>query len=320
MGSRFKVQLDTEGNDYFPVTLTDAVGHEQTKTSLTKLLKTYDLSTIWPTEGLQGGVFYDITKAIAVLNEYLTEEQKVPGVRAQFLNTGSRLEEWQYFGNNFNFTNELGWGQVDSSVLNELGAAVFPLSVTLNISKTLLQTGNVYDVDLSWAVFRKGINVSVNAMKYLNDVMTLKVEETVRIQEPSATTLSYKFLASYQGLSSSVTKTIKVVDPSYSGILEPNDGTDTVAIGNAIYAGKLNQTSSLLSSRSYTWSGITLNNQRSCFVYPAAFGKLSNIRDANNFEYLGSYTQTDVVVNGVQYYAYTLTDPVTITGFKQTFS
>jgi hypothetical protein len=169
-------------------------------------------------------------------------------------------------------------------------------------------------------VFRKGINVSVNAMKYLNDVMTLKVEETVRIQEPSATTLSYKFMASYQGLSDTVTKAIKVVDPSYSGKLEPTDGTDTVAIGNAIYAGKLNQTSSLLSSRSYTWSGINLNNQRSCFVYPAAFGKLSNIRDANNFEYLGSYTQTDVVVNGVQYYAYTLTDPVTITGFKQTFS
>jgi hypothetical protein len=320
MGSRFKVQLDEEGHDYFPVTLTDGVGHEQTKTSLTKLIKVYDLTTIWPTEGIRGGMFYDITKAIEVLDEHLTEEQKIPGVRAQFLNNGNRLEEWQFFGNNYNFTNELGWGQVDSSVLNELSAAVFPLSVTLNISQTLLQTGNVYDINLSWGVFRKGVNVSINAMKYLNDVMTLKVEETVRIQEPSATTLSYKFLATYQGLSDSVTKTIKVVDPSYSGILEPTDGTDTVAIGNAIYAGKLKQTSSLLPSRSYTWSGINLVHQRSCFVYPAAFGKLSSIRDANNFEYLGSYTQTDVVVNGVQYYAYTLTDPVTVTGFKQTFS
>ena len=291
MGSRFKVQLDEEGHDYFPVTLTDGVGHEQTKTSLTKLIKVYDLTTIWPTEGIRGGMFYDITKAIEVLDEHLTEEQKIPGVRAQFLNNGNRLEEWQFFGNNYNFTNELGWGQVDSSVLNELSAAVFPLSVTLNISQTLLQTGNVYDINLSWGVFRKGVNA-----------------------------LSYKFLATYQGLSDSVTKTIKVVDPSYSGILEPTDGTDTVAIGNAIYAGKLKQTSSLLPNRSYTWSGINLVHQRSCFVYPAAFGKLSSIRDANNFEYLGSYTQTDVVVNGVQYYAYTLTDPVTVTGFKQTFS
>lgn len=320
MGSRFKVQLDDEGQDYFPITLTDAVGHEQTRTSLTKLLNIYDLTAIWPTSGIRGGMFYDLPTAIQVLNENLTEEQKLPGVRAQFLNSASRLEEWQYFGNNFNFTNEMGWGEVDSGVLNELAAEVFPLSVELNLSKTLLQTGNAYDISRSWAVYRKGVNVSINAMKYLNDVLTLKVEDTIRVQEAAATTLSYTFMATYQGLNKSVTKTIKVVDPSYTGILEPNDGTDTVAIGNAIYAGKIKQTSSLLSSRSYTWSGISLNNQRSCFVYPAAFGKLSNIRDANNFEYINSYTQTDVVINSVQYYAYTLTDPVTITGFKQTFS
>ncbi len=320
MGSRFKVQLDEEGKEYFPVTLTDAIGHEQTRTSLTKLINVYDLTTIWPTEGISGGMFYDISTAIRVLDEHLTESQKFPGVRAQFLNEDNRLEEWQYFGNNFNFTNVLGWGQVDSAVLTELANEVFPLSVTLNISKTLLQTGNTYSVDFSWGVFRKGVNVSVNAIKYLNNNLVIKVEDTLSIQSPSATTLSYTFSASYQGLSEKITKTIKIVDPSYSGILEPNDGTDTVAIGNAIYAGKIKQTSSLLSSRSYTWSGISLTNQRTCFVYPAAFGKLSNIRDANNFEYLGSYTQTDVVINNVQYYAYTLTDPVTVTGFKQTFS
>lgn len=60
----------------------------------------------------------------------------------------------------------------------------------------------------------------------------------------------------------------------------------------------------------------TLNNQRSCYCYPASFGNLSSIKDANNFEYLASYTKTTVG----DYFVYTLTDAVTATGFKQVYS
>ncbi len=64
----------------------------------------------------------------------------------------------------------------------------------------------------------------------------------------------------------------------------------------------------------------TLSNQRSCYCYPASFGNLSSIKDANNFEYLSSYTKTNVTVDSVSYNVYTLTDPVTATGFKQVYS
>ena len=60
----------------------------------------------------------------------------------------------------------------------------------------------------------------------------------------------------------------------------------------------------------------TLSNQRSCYCYPASFGNLTSIKDANNFEYLSSYTKTTVD----DYNVYTLTDPVTATGFKQIYS
>ena len=60
----------------------------------------------------------------------------------------------------------------------------------------------------------------------------------------------------------------------------------------------------------------TLNNQRSCYCYPASFGNLSSIKDANNFEYINSYTRTTVG----DYVVYTLTDAVTATGFKQVYS
>lgn len=64
----------------------------------------------------------------------------------------------------------------------------------------------------------------------------------------------------------------------------------------------------------------TLNNQRSCYAYPASMGNLTSIKDANNFEYLASYTKTNVTVDGVSYNVYTLTDPVTATGFKQVYA
>lgn len=59
-----------------------------------------------------------------------------------------------------------------------------------------------------------------------------------------------------------------------------------------------------------------LSNQRSCYCYPSSFGNLASIKDANNFEYLASYTKTVVG----DYNVYTLTDPVTATGFKQVYA
>lgn len=64
----------------------------------------------------------------------------------------------------------------------------------------------------------------------------------------------------------------------------------------------------------------TLSNQRSCYCYPSSFGNLTSIKDANNFEYLSSYTKTTVAVDGVDYNVYTLTDPVTASGFKQIYA
>ena len=64
----------------------------------------------------------------------------------------------------------------------------------------------------------------------------------------------------------------------------------------------------------------TLSNQRSCYCYPVSFGNLTSIVDANNFQYINSYTKTTVAVDGTDYNVYTLTDPVTATGFKQVYA
>ena len=84
-------------------------------------------------------------------------------------------------------------------------------------------------------------------------------------------------------------------------------------------AGIIALTKNVKNSKALT-ATFTLSNQRSCYAYPASFGNLTSIKDANNFEYLSSYTKTNVTVDDVNYNVYTLTDPVTASGFKQVYA
>lgn len=77
--------------------------------------------------------------------------------------------------------------------------------------------------------------------------------------------------------------------------------------------------SRLATSKSFTYT-VDLSEQRIVYMYPQSFGTLTSIKDANNFDYINSYTRTTLSYNGVDYYVYILTDPVTITGFKQIFN
>ena len=64
-----------------------------------------------------------------------------------------------------------------------------------------------------------------------------------------------------------------------------------------------------------------LDNQKTVYMYPASFGVLESIKDANNFEYKNSYTHSTIEYDDVKYNVYVLTDAVTVEGgFKQIFS
>ena len=77
--------------------------------------------------------------------------------------------------------------------------------------------------------------------------------------------------------------------------------------------------SRLATSKSFTYT-VNLSEQRIVYMYPQSFGTLTSIKDANNFDYINSYTKTTLSYDSVDYYVYILTDPVTITGFKQIFN
>lgn len=72
--------------------------------------------------------------------------------------------------------------------------------------------------------------------------------------------------------------------------------------------------------KAFTWDNASLSDQHFCYAYPASLGNLTSIKDANNFEYLSSYTKTTDTIDGAAYNIYVLTDPVTITGAKQVYA
>lgn len=104
---------------------------------------------------------------------------------------------------------------------------------------------------------------------------------------------------------------------SYTFVMASYYGAVTTAPTDK--AGIIALTKSVKNTKSLTTT-FTLSNQRSCYCYPASFGNLSSIVDGNGFQYITSYTKTNVTVDEVSYNVYTLTDPVTASGFKQVYS
>lgn len=117
----------------------------------------------------------------------------------------------------------------------------------------------------------------------------------------------------YPGISAgtvNATATLRAYANSYYGVISNSSITE---------ADIASLTSRLGTSRGFT-ATYNMTNQRSVYMYPQSFGALTSIKDSNNFEYINSYTRTTTTYNNVDYYVYILTDPVTITGFKQIFN
>ena len=108
----------------------------------------------------------------------------------------------------------------------------------------------------------------------------------------------------------SVTSTgsVRAYALSYYGVVDTNTINDISGLS-----------SRLSTSKSYTYTA-NLIEQRIVYIYPKTFGTLTSIKDSNNFDYINSYTRSTALFDGVEYYIYILTDPVTINDFKQIFN
>lgn len=105
-------KLTKDGATIFPATITDAIVHPNTGKTLTSMIKDYNVSELFPTEGVDGGNKYNLALAIQVLNTHLTAAEKTGGVKLTFISTTSPYPEEEYYLQKSTWsTTPADWGQ-----------------------------------------------------------------------------------------------------------------------------------------------------------------------------------------------------------------
>lgn len=196
-----------------------------------------------------------------------------------------------------------------SADIKKLMDKAFPFTVKVSIDKTLAKKGTSQPVKVTITpkIGDDNTNVDtilINGAEYHGAIPYV-------YSDTATTTTTYNVRADKDGRTAQGSATITFVNPSYDGAVAANF-TATEANIKAL-------TETLRSGKGGTRT-FNLNNQKACIAYPKAFGAATGIKDANGFDYLASYTRSELNVNGELYYVYLLTNAVTITDMKQTIS
>lgn len=196
-----------------------------------------------------------------------------------------------------------------SADIKKLMDKAFPFTVKVSLDKTLVKKGTsqAVKVTITPKIGDDNTNVDeimINGAEYHgatpyvhSDTATATTTYNVRVRKDTRTA---------QG-----SATITFVNPSYDGAVAANF--------TATEANIKTLTEAIRSGKGGTRT-FNLNNQKACIAYPKAFGAATGIKDANGFDYLASYTRSELNVNGELYYVYLLTNATTITDMKQTVS
>ena len=188
-----------------------------------------------------------------------------------------------------------------STTIYESGTTVSSITFTINVTKKSndIQSIKVYDGSTLLTTITSGVaNGGTFTYTYSCNITsntTLKVEVSDGTNTASAT------------------KNIAFGYKSYYGFV-----ADGVAIDDTAIKGL--QNSSLKTSKALTYSGITCVDSRIVYAYPQSQGLLSSILDGSGFEYIDSYDCATIAIDGVNYYVYSLIEPISLDDFKQIFS
>ena len=197
-----------------------------------------------------------------------------------------------------------------SADVKKLMDKAFPFTVKVSIDKTLAKNGTSQPVKVTITPKIGDDNTEVDAIMINGEEHHGAIPYVY--STTATTTTTYNVRADKTGRNSAHgSATITFVNPSYDGVVAANF-TATEANIKAL-------TETLRSGKGGTRT-FNLNNQKTCIAYPKAFGAATGIKDTNGFDYLASYTRSELNVNGELYYVYLLTNATTITDIKQTIS
>lgn len=192
--------------------------------------------------------------------------------------------------------------------LTRMYPKVFPLSVTVSGGGTY-KLGTTQNPTITWVTKEATDVITPKTVSINNEDLNPSVTSKAYSNISSNTTYTVKVSNGYETVSGSTT--LRFVNPNYFGAV---DATSEVTAETILAFAEL-----IRGSKSYTGT-TSLNNQRTVYAYPKQFGALISIKDANNFDYINSYTRSELEINNETYYVYVLTDPTSITTFKQIYA
>lgn len=198
--------------------------------------------------------------------------------------------------------------KVITEALNKINTELFPLSISVS-GGGLYEKRTTQTITVKWTIKEGSSTVTPDTLSVNNE--SVSVSTTSKVFEGITGNTTYTVKATKNGVTVQGSTSVTFVNPSYFGAVD----ADFTPTENAIKA----LSKSVKSTKNYTGS-VSLENQKTCYAYPKSMGALTAIKDANNFEYLQSYTRSEVTVWNETYYVYVLTDPVTIDTFKQIYS
>lgn len=198
--------------------------------------------------------------------------------------------------------------KVITEALNKINTELFPLSISVS-GGGLYEKRTTQTITVKWTI-KEGSNIVTPDTLSVNNE-SVSVSTTSKVFEGVTGNTTYTVKAVKNGTTVQGSTSVTFVNPSYFGAVDAGFTPTEDAIKALA--------KSVKSTKSYTGS-VSLENQKTCYAYPKSMGALTAIKDANNFEYLQSYTRSEVTVWNEAYYVYVLTDPVTIDTFKQIYS
>lgn len=177
--------------------------------------------------------------------------------------------------------------------------SVTAVDVNITMGSAGVKKVEVFDVDTSLGVLTSGIKAGVNTLTLTKALtVTAAKQLTVKVTDNEDKVVTAK------------TGFFSFVSPYYWGAVAAGvTATESVIkAATKVVQGKGN--------KSFVYN---CNNQRMLIAYPKSYGAVAKILDANSFDVTGTFVQTTVQVDGVDYYAY-LNDPSTVAAFKMSFN
>lgn len=220
-------------------------------------------------------------------------------------------------------TTENDWdslgGTIDLTDINnqltKINEKLFPLSISVT-GGGLFKKGTTNNVTVNWAI-KYGDDVVQGA----GDLTSLTInneelDKSLRTKQFTGitTTTSYTVKVAGRNMTAQGNVNATFANPNYCGVVASDFIINESNITN-LSSGEL-----LRNSRSYTFSNYNATAQKVCYAYPASFGNLTNILDANGFKYLDSFNKTTLEVNGETYNVYLMKDAFSITNGTLIFS